>query len=462
MNKVDFGPAVIIVFLVLITMLFSTFFSARLAQLKNRSRAWGILGFLLNIVGLLIVCFLPSRRNDGAQTNPLTGAASRLPSMSRKTIGIIAALAIAAIVTIVIYDNVPDMIQNYRYSKQVLAEEEDADEQARTVNAVLTGVFAGGENTFAVADNGDLYSWGAQLCPQLENKPAGVIFENAQKALSTGDALFVLTQDGKLYGRGANPHGQIPIPEKEAEDFTLISEDVTDFAVSETGLGFIKSSGKLYTCGENAFGQLGTYDKLPVTEPAAVIGNVRKVCMEATFTLVLQNDGEAVAFGDNTFGQFGVEGAEFLTPVSLGKGVSDIAAGDDFILLLKDGAVYSCGKNDHGQLGNGTTERSGEFVKVLDEASSVYAAGRSAYALNADGQLKAWGQNNVGQLGNGKTADLTEPANVAKNVRMIAVSGRHAAALTDKGKLLGTGFNGKNQLGRAGAASSFEAITTVR
>ena len=319
MNKVDFAPAIIFIFLALVTMLFSTFFSARLAQLKNRSRAWGILGFMLNIVGLIIVCFLPSARSDGLETNPLKSAASHLPALSRKTIAAAALIVAAAIVTVIAYDHVPDMIQNHKYSRQQLAEAEQGEEQARIISAVIADVSIGTDSTYAIAENGDLYCWGVQLCPQIEGKERGVIFENAEKASSTGGTLFVLDGGGKLYGVGDNTHGQIPVPETEVTEFTLISEDVKDFTVSETGLGYVKSNGKLYTCGENAFGQLGTYDTQKVTEPTAVIGNVKKVCMEADYTLVLQNDGEAVAFGSNTFGQFGVEGTSFLTPVSTSR-----------------------------------------------------------------------------------------------------------------------------------------------
>lgn len=462
MGKVNFLPAIIVIFAVLITMLFSTFFSARLAQLKNRSKAWGILGFLLNVFGLLIVCFLPSARNDGLETNPLKSAASHLPSLSRKTIAAAALIIAAAVVTVIAYDHVPDMIQNYKYSRQQLAESKEDDEQARMITAVVTDVFAGTDSTYAIAESGDLYCWGKQLCPQLEGKDRGVIFENAQKALSTDCVLFVLAADGKLYAYGSNEHRQIPVPDESVEEFTLVADEVKDFALSETGMGYVKSNGKLYTCGENAFGQLGTYDTQTVTEPQAVIGNVKKVCMEADYTLVLQNDGEAVAFGNNKFGQFGVEGESFLTPVSLSLGVSDIAAGDDFILLLKDGKALSCGRNGCGQLGNGTNDPSAEFTEVLDGVRAVYAAKRSAYALTEDGQLKAWGQNNVGQLGCGKNSDQNAPVNAAKEVRAVAVSGLHAVLLNEKGKLLGTGYDGDGRLCRAGAASSFETLTSVR
>ena len=71
------------------------------------------------------------------------------------------------------------------------------------------------------------------------------------------------------------------------------------------------------------------------------------------------------AWGNMTQGQLGlgvieeeqIVSARLLNAMS-GKQVKDIAAGvDHTVFLMQDGVVYSCGSNDHGQLGHDKARR---------------------------------------------------------------------------------------------------------
>ncbi len=455
----EFGIAVIVVFAVLLMIIFSTFFSARLAQLKRRSRAWGVLGLFLGVVGLVIVCFLPSKRKDNMQTNPIIYALSRLPSPSRKTIGMLVGLVIAVVMTIIAYDNIPVIIQNYKYSHSGI-NETGAQDQPKIIDAAVKSVFAGDDCSFVVAENGDLYCWGRQLVPQLENEPRGVIYKNVKKALSTKDALLILTNDGELYGTGG-----APLPQNDAQEgqLRLIASDVSDFSMSETTMGYIGGDNKLYMCGAGAFGQLGAYDNEDKSEPVAVLGNVSKVCCEATFTIALQRDGEAVGFGCCTSGQLEGEEKSVNSPISLSKGVKDIAAGDEFTMLLfEDGTLSLRGANDYGQLGGTVGQDRAEVHPALSGISRVFAAKCSAYAINEGGELYAWGQNNVGQLGDGDTKSTSAPKKVASDVADIAVSGLHTILLKTDGKVSACGYDDSMQLGRGGGRNSFDTLVSVK
>ena len=465
--NVNFGPAILIVFIMLLLIIFCTFFASRLAQLKNRSKAWGLLGFFFTIPGLIIVCFLRSKRNDGMQTNPIAYAVSKLPSPSRKTIGLLIGLAAAAVLTIIAYDNIPVMIQNHKYSKQVLSTTDTDYEQPRIIEAKLTNVFSGSDSTYALTDNGDIYCWGRQLTPPIDDKMRGIIYKNALKAMSTQNRLFVLTNKNELLvyekPEALSENAESTEIDIQESEFKLIDENVVDFSVSETTVGYIKGNGKLYMCGDGSYGQLGTYDREARNKPEAVLGNVKKVVCEATFTLALQESGTAVAFGNSSHGQFGKRGTAVTSPSELAKSISDIAAGDDFILLLKeDGTVLACGNNSYGQLGISSESPITEFTEVLNGISSIYAAKGSSFALKENGELYAWGQNNVGQLGSGNADNVLIPELVASDVAAVSTSGLHTVILTKDGKINACGYDNLKQLGKGGPRDKFEAIASVK
>ena len=52
-------------------------------------------------------------------------------------------------------------------------------------------------------------------------------------------------------------------------------------------------------------------------------------------------------------------------------------------------------------MGDGTPTEKREFVKILDDVSSISAGGHHSLILKTDGTVWATGQNNYGQLGNG-------------------------------------------------------------
>ncbi len=444
---------IISVFAALLLMIFCVSFSASLAKLKGRRKAWGFLGFILGIIGLVIVCYLPSKRDDNLQTNPIKHLLSKIPSVSRKTIGMLAALAVCAVLTVVLYDMIPKWLQNYQYEKQITEENFNTD-QPKLINQMPTAAFASGESSFVLTDDGRVYCFGREFAStNVEDK--ALIFKDIKKIMSTEKSFFVLDSKGTLT--------QSAVDAENVATETVISENVVDFCVSETTVGFIKTDGKLYMYGAGAHGQLGTYNNESKAEPAAVLGSVTQVVCEAEFTVALQKSGDAVVFGSNTYRQFAKEESGFNYPVTIHGGIKQVAAGDDFILLLdNDGNVLSCGKNDCGQLGNGTNENGTAFVQVLTGITQIDAGKKSAFALNGDGELFAWGQNTVGQLGCKNEVNQNLPLKVAENVAAFDTSGLHTVVMDSDSKVLSTGFNNCGQLGRGNARSEFSQLVTVK
>ena len=161
-----------------------------------------------------------------------------------------------------------------------------------------------------------------------------------------------------------------------------------------------------------------------------------------------------VAWGDNEFGQLGngASGSGANKPVGVGGRLSapdikTLAGGANHSLALKtDGTVWAWGRNNVGELGNGTNSTTGcncistpvQVVNPSDPSgflqgvTTIAAGGDHSLALRSDGTVLAWGSNNFGQLGNGDNilSDRNTPVKVSNlsGVRGIAAGGSHSLA----------------------------------
>lgn len=461
----NIGLTITLIFIILISVIFSTFFSASLARLKGRSRAFGILGFLFNILGLIIVCFLPSKRKDMDNTNPIAYFTSRIPNLSKKTIYISLSLVIAIVLTVIAYDNIPDMLENRKYSKQITEANKSKYEQASEIKGTISKIFVGTESSFVITENGDAYCFGKQHSPQVENANTGTIYQNTKKVLSTDKTCYILTNDGKFYSieeQAKTDTNESEPSEDLIPEYKLISENVKDFSVSEQTVGFITKDNSLYMYGNNSYGQLGTANKESKPTPIRVLTNANSVSCEATYTVVLKENGEVVAFGSNIYGQFGKEGTYFSSPTTIATNIKQIATGDDFIMLLApNGELQACGNNDCGQLGNTTNENFTKFTVILSDVKKIGAAKKSAFALKNSNELYAWGQNTVGQLGINNNQNTSTPTLSSQNTTDFQTSGLHTVIIKEN-KVEATGYGNYGQVGYHKTSNTFSSLVTIK
>ena len=115
-----------------------------------------------------------------------------------------------------------------------------------------------------------------------------------------------------------------------------------------------------------------------------------------------------------------------------------LSAGDSHVCaILDDGTVHCWGRNDSGQLGDGTTVNRSSPVPVsnLSTAVSIAAGQNHTCALLSSGVVRCWGDNSSGQLGNGTLTSSTTPVAVSGlvNVVSIAVGLNHSCAVVVDG-----------------------------
>jgi alpha-tubulin suppressor-like RCC1 family protein len=147
---------------------------------------------------------------------------------------------------------------------------------------------------------------------------------------------------------------------------------------------------------------------------------------------------------------FIITGLSQATPIQ--QEAVQIAAGGDYSLALKDGgSVWAWGRNNHGQLGDGTTTNKSAPVQVpgMSQVTMVAAGFYHSLALKDDGSVWAWGYNAHGELGNGNTINKSIPEQVSELSQIIIIAARyyHSLALKNDGSVWTWGYNAHGQLG---------------
>ena len=254
-----------------------TFFTAQVAQEKGRKKYWGWLGFLLGLLGFVIVCFLPNSKKVTGETNPIKLAFKKLRSISPAAVWIILA-GIPVVVLGVIF--VPKMVGFFADQGYSVAEPSEEGEEKYLHPTVVKGevqsLCCGEQSNYIVTASGDVYAWGDVDLAALDE--SGVVYKKAKKLCMAGDTYYVLTAGGELYAKGNNTNHLIPGQSAETvKDFLKVESKVRDVALCESVGAILKESGNLYVYGVNTYGQLNT-EKASVSGSDHLLAkNVKKV-----------------------------------------------------------------------------------------------------------------------------------------------------------------------------------------
>jgi alpha-tubulin suppressor-like RCC1 family protein len=242
--------------------------------------------------------------------------------------------------------------------------------------------------------------------------------------------------------------------------------DVIQVAAGRTHNLAVRSDGTVTAWGLNGHGALGdgtTTDRSTPVQVRGLTGVITQVAAGEQFSLALRSDGTVWAWGRNDHGQLGrgTTSSGELVParVAVLNRVTKISAGRDFALALRsDGIVFAWGANRFGQIGNGTTSFSPVSVPVkiagLSQVTGISAGWNSSLATENSGiaavtSVWAWGNNDDGQLGDGTTAGHSTPERVTGvpvSIAGISAGGQFAAVLGTDGSVWGWGTNGLGQL----------------
>jgi len=299
-------------------------------------------------------------------------------------------------------------------------------------------IVAGGVHTCSLTNGGGLKCWGANTNGQLGDGTTTDRLNPVDVAGMGSDVVSMALGDnftcalipwGRLKCWGENTHGQLGNGSKIDSALPLTAK-LANVTVKQVAAGSghtcaLTLTGSVLCWGDNTFGQLGdgTTDE-SISPVEAIASGAVGVALGGSTSCAVMDDGGVKCWGLGDMGQLGDAGSgaehKQLLPVDvqvsaggLLTGAGQVAVGANFGCALLEGSLVDCwGKNDVGQLGQGTvSEFSAIAAPVLMEAdgdplqgaTQVSAGGAHACVRMYTDRLKCWGQGESGQLGDGSS-----------------------------------------------------------
>ena len=378
-----------------------------------------------------------------------------------------------------------------------------------------TQVSAGGFQTCALRSDGTVECWGSDSSGQLgngnplTNSSTPVIVSGLTNVTQIAAGKYhtcARRNDGTVWCWGENAYGQLG-NNSTTDSSTPVEVRGVGGTGYLTGVTEIDADGQ-FTCalindgtvrcwGHDQSGQLGigSINNNAIGTPQTVVGvgghgtlgNVTHITVGANHACALISGGGVDCWGLNDHGQLG-DGSttDRSAPVQVRgvggtgylAGVTQISGGRMHVCVLSsDSTVYCWGRNETGELGDGTTTNRSFPVQAGDitTATSVSAGEYHSCARLQDGTAQCWGAAAFGQVGDGTTANTSTPATVIgpggfgvlSGVAAISAGGgdvsettdwEHSCALTTDQTVVCWGQNNYGQLGDGTTTMSISPV----
>ncbi|MGE5328107.1 MAG: Calx-beta domain-containing protein [Deltaproteobacteria bacterium] len=354
----------------------------------------------------------------------------------------------------------------------------------------IKAIASGDYHVIALKEDGTVWTWGNNGYQQLGDgtttnngvplKISGLV--GVVAITGTAYSTAVLKADGTVWnwgngaygllGDGLSTSGYVPVQVKSTES----SGYLTDVVKIKGGLYYmtaLKSDGTVWTWGYNPYSNLGRSDNSVIAgrvvspDGTGFLTGIVGISAGEYTSIALKSDGTVWTWGFNNCGQLGIGGVSpgsSTNPVKVndlnlyrvlipGENASKKLAGGDFhtAVLKSNGTVWTWGRNNKGQLGDGTTTQRNAPVQVsgLSTVTAVAGGANHTMALKSDGTVWGWGNNEKGQLGDNSTTNRLSPVKASglTGVAAIDAGANHTVALKGDGTVWAWGYNEQGQLG---------------
>lgn len=305
--------------------------------------------------------------------------------------------------------------------------------------------------------------------------PTGAAADSASSVSAGGFHTCAVTAGGGAKCWGKNDVGQlgngITTNSTVPMDVTGLGAGVIGITAGGNHTCALLTGGEVKCWGSNSNGQLGNNSVFDSSIPVNVAGlnaGVVHVSAGGLHTCAVLATGLVKCWGRNNAGQLGDgTGFDSLVPVDVvglidatgvSAGGADISGGHT-CAWTSGGAAKCWGRNDFGQLGDGSINWSVVPVNVsgLGAGVALDAGGRyHSCALLSGGGVKCWGWNIAGQVGDGTGQTRTAPVDVSgltTGVQGLDTGGMHSCAAAGGGVKC-WGSNGSGELGNGTSGNS--------
>jgi alpha-tubulin suppressor-like RCC1 family protein len=300
----------------------------------------------------------------------------------------------------------------------------------------VVAIAGGGFHTLFVKRNGSLWAMGDDQYGELgdgtlntTNLPE-MILPSGVTAVAAGvyHSLF-LKADGTLWGMGYNHDGQLGDGSFGSSNQTnrpeFIDSNVVAIACGNYHSLYQKTDSSLWGMGYNGQGALGTGNYNSVYKPFEITNSALGFAAGGNHSLFFSSDvgdPNLWSIGDNSHGEFGNGNFNNSAVPELNTNIivdffsiikqGDVIAGSDHTLFL-DGdneELNGMGRNDYGQLGNGTYDSTTVPVQSgIGYIRKMTAGAYHSMCLRYDGGLWLMGNNGGGELGDGTLNNVNIP-----------------------------------------------------
>jgi alpha-tubulin suppressor-like RCC1 family protein len=344
------------------------------------------------------------------------------------------------------------------------------------------------ENLFKYYVN--LYTWGFNNSGRLgtgdttsTSSPVSILTRAVNwTAVSCGDAhTLALRANGTLWAWGRNDEGRLG-------DNTITSRispvsvvgGFTDWvsinAAENHSLG-LRANGTIWAWGLNTYGRLGDNTVTSRLSPVSVVGGFTDWVYAnsgpaARQSVAIRGNGVLYAWGRNQFGELGDGTASSRSsPVIVTGGFTDwILASTNLehtLGLRANGTAWAWGRGTYGRLGdNNTLDRNSPVAVAggFTDWISLSAGYRNSVGLRANGTVWTWGRNQFGELGDTTTVSKNSPVDVVGGITdwtSISMGKFHTLATRANGTLWGWGRNGGGYIGDGSTSNRSSPVAVL-
>jgi alpha-tubulin suppressor-like RCC1 family protein len=330
------------------------------------------------------------------------------------------------------------------------------------------------QSTFAIRNDGGLFSWGLNTTGLLGLNDAINRSSPVQIGTSSWTQICTLAYrtmqgiltNGVMYGWGAAPIGDgtatgysspvlvAALPGRVS--LTQIgSSSWSQIAAGGNVSAGITTANTLFVWGDNSVNQLGDYTTANKAYPIPVAPlSWSSVAKGFSHSAAVRSDGALFTWGTATTGCLGDNAnVSRSSPVQIGNSSwSTVSCGVCHTMAIRsDGTAWGWGAGTNGCIGDGTTTNRSSPVQIgtgLWNKLIAFNASTSSMGIRSDGTLYTWGINTSAQLGLNDIVNRSSPSQVGTSSwTQIAGWTLSAAAIRTDGGLFTWGVGSSGQLG---------------